>query len=79
MTTSMAQTSISTLLGDQADSLLNHKCTTISKELIHTPGPDFIDRVFAQTNRSPQVLRSTTEYLQSWSFGRHRIHEHFAC
>jgi len=58
MTTSMAQTSISTLLGDQADSLLNHKCTTISKELIHTPGPDFIDRVFAQTNRSPQVLRS---------------------
>ena len=54
----MAQTSISTLLGDQADSLLNHKCTTISKELIHTPGPDFIDRVFAQTNRSPQVLRS---------------------
>ena len=58
MTTSMAKTSISTLLGDQADSLLNHKCTTISKELIHTPGPDFIDRVFAQTNRSPQVLRS---------------------
>jgi len=58
MTTSMAQNSISSLLGDQADSLLNHQCTTISKELIHTPGPDFVDRVFAQTNRSPQVLRS---------------------
>lgn len=58
MTTSMAQTSISSLLGDQADSLLNHQCKTISKDLIHTPGPDFIDRVFAQSNRTPQVLRS---------------------
>jgi class I fructose-bisphosphate aldolase len=54
----MAQTSISSLLGDQADSLLNHQCKTISKDLIHTPGPDFIDRVFAQSNRTPQVLRS---------------------
>jgi len=46
------------LLGDKADSLLNHTCKTISKEQIHLPGADFVDRVFMQTNRNPQVLRS---------------------
>jgi len=46
------------LLGNEADSLLNHSCSTISKNDLHLPGPDFIDRVFAQTNRSPQVLRN---------------------
>ena len=46
------------LLGKDADSLLNHKCATISKDMIHAPGPDFIDRTFALSNRNPQVLRS---------------------
>src|ERR1700741_5380299 len=46
------------LLGSQADGLLNHSCKTISKENIHQPGADFVDRIFAQTNRNPQVLRS---------------------
>ena len=46
------------LLGDKAESLLNHECKTISKDLLHAPGPNFVDQVFAQTNRSPQVLRS---------------------
>jgi class I fructose-bisphosphate aldolase len=46
------------LLGDKAESLLNHECKTISKDLLHVPGPNFVDQVFAQTNRSPQVLRS---------------------
>jgi class I fructose-bisphosphate aldolase len=54
----MASSNIISLLGNDADSLLNHTCKTIAKEHIHLPGPDFIDRVFAQTNRSPQVLRS---------------------
>jgi fructose-bisphosphate aldolase, class I len=54
----MQSNNISQLLGDQAELLLNHECKTISKDLIHAPGPDFIDRVFAQSNRSPQVLRS---------------------
>ena len=49
---------IEELLGSQAENLLNHECKTISKDLIHLPGSDFIDRVMAQTNRSPQVLRS---------------------
>jgi class I fructose-bisphosphate aldolase len=46
------------LLGASADSLLNHTCKTISKEHIHLPGPDFVDRIFMGSNRSPQVLRS---------------------
>lgn len=46
------------LLGDQADSLLQHTSQTISKDLLHLPGPDFVDRVFAPSDRSAQVLRS---------------------
>jgi fructose-bisphosphate aldolase, class I len=49
---------LTTLLGDKAEFLLDHVCGTIDKKLIHQPGPDFVDRVFAQTNRTPQVLRS---------------------
>ncbi|MEK0421451.1 MAG: class I fructose-bisphosphate aldolase [Bacteroidetes bacterium] len=54
----MANSNIISLLGNESDNLLNHTCKTISKEHLHLPGADFIDRVFAQTNRSPQVLRS---------------------
>lgn len=54
----MSISKIQELLGNDADSLLNHTSKTISKENIHLPGGDFVDRVFAQTNRSPQVLRS---------------------
>ena len=46
------------LLGSNADSLLNHECKTVSKDLIHLPGGDFIDRVFINTNRNNQVLRN---------------------
>lgn len=59
----MASTTLSTnkiaeLLGTQADHLLNHTCKTISKDYLHLPGPDFMDRAFNPTNRTPQVLRS---------------------
>ncbi len=55
------------LLGTDADPLLNHTCTTIDKAALHLPGPDFIDRVVAQTDRSVPVLRN----LQSiFSHGR---------
>ncbi|WP_162054964.1 class I fructose-bisphosphate aldolase [Pontibacter pamirensis] len=45
-------------LGQDADSLLLHESKTFGKEQLHLPGPDFVDRIFAQTNRSPQVLRN---------------------
>lgn len=54
----MSINKIEELLGSERDHLLNHECKTISKDLIHLPGADFIDRVFKDTNRSPQVLRS---------------------
>lgn len=49
---------ITELLGKDADSLLTHQSKTISKDMLHQPGPDFIDRTFAHSNRNPQVLRS---------------------
>lgn len=49
---------IKTLLGNQADSLLNHKCTTIDKSQLHQPGADFVDRIFMPTNRNINVLRN---------------------
>mgnify|MGYP006270601841 CR=1 FL=1 len=45
------------LLGADADSLLTHKAI-LPKERLVLPGPDFIDRVFCQTDRSASVLRS---------------------
>ncbi|MES2285252.1 MAG: class I fructose-bisphosphate aldolase [Bacteroidota bacterium] len=54
----MANKKIEELLGSNADSLLNHHCKTISKDSIHQPGADFVDRIFTYTNRNPQVLRS---------------------
>lgn len=49
---------IQELLGDDAETLLNHQSTTISKENLHIPGGDFVDRVWADSDRSPAVLRS---------------------
>ncbi|MBA7715035.1 Fructose-bisphosphate aldolase class 1 [subsurface metagenome] len=47
------------LLGkEQADNLLTHKCTTIGKERLKIPSPDFIDQVFIVSDRSPNVLRN---------------------
>ncbi|HXW60133.1 MAG TPA: class I fructose-bisphosphate aldolase, partial [Myxococcota bacterium] len=49
--------SIEELLGENA-SLLTHQCKTIGKERLALPGPDFIDRVMSETDRSPGVLRN---------------------
>jgi len=49
---------IQNVLGAEADSLLNHTCGTVTKDLLHLPGPDFIDRVFSITDRPVTVLRN---------------------
>ncbi|HKA19193.1 MAG TPA: class I fructose-bisphosphate aldolase [Blastocatellia bacterium] len=49
---------IERILGDEAESLLTHQCRTIPKEMLHLPGPDFIDRIMVATDRRPQVLRN---------------------
>ncbi|QZZ19979.1 class I fructose-bisphosphate aldolase [Leptothermofonsia sichuanensis E412] len=61
-----APQSIESWLGDEADYLLNYTAK-VSKDLIHLPGPDFVDRVFVQTDRNPQVLRNLQ---QLYSHGR---------
>ncbi|HEV8514243.1 MAG TPA: class I fructose-bisphosphate aldolase [Cyclobacteriaceae bacterium] len=54
----MSQNKIAELLGKDAESLLTHKSKTISKDQLHLPGPDFVDRIFSQSNRSTQTIRS---------------------
>ena len=49
-------TQIAQLLGDKADYLLNFKSPKISKERLHVPGPDFVDRVFSVSDRNNRVL-----------------------
>jgi class I fructose-bisphosphate aldolase len=46
------------LLGNDSDYLLNHRCATISKEHLYLPGPDFVDRVAADSDRPIRVLRN---------------------
>jgi class I fructose-bisphosphate aldolase len=48
---------IRSLLGDDADDLLSHESKGIPKDDLTLPGPDFIERVLAASDRSPQVLR----------------------
>jgi class I fructose-bisphosphate aldolase len=45
-------------LGADAAHLLQHECKTISKDHLHLPGPDYVDRAYGLSDRSPQVLRS---------------------
>jgi fructose-bisphosphate aldolase, class I len=49
---------IADLLGNEADTLLNHKCTTVPKEQLHLPSADWVDRNFALSDRPTPVLRS---------------------
>ncbi|MEO6026185.1 MAG: class I fructose-bisphosphate aldolase [Candidatus Binatia bacterium] len=49
---------IQELLGGNGDSLLKHTCRTIPKETLHAPGPDFLDRVWIDSDRKPPVLRN---------------------
>jgi fructose-bisphosphate aldolase (EC 4.1.2.13) len=56
-------TDIVKLLGDEADKLLKHECRGIPKARLHLPGADFVDRVVAQSDRKPAVLRNLAALL----------------
>jgi len=49
---------IEALLGSEAESLLGHECKTVSKDQLHLPGPDWVDRIFGVSDRPVPVLRS---------------------
>jgi class I fructose-bisphosphate aldolase len=56
-------TDIMNLLGADAAGLLQHVCKGIPRELLHLPGPDFVDRIVAPSDRSPGVMRSLQQFF----------------
>ena len=61
---------IITLLGEESQFLLEHTCNTIKKEALHLPGPDFIDRVMASTDRNNNVLRNLQSVFDHGRLGQ---------
>ena len=61
-------TDIQTLLGDKAESLLGFNSPKISRERLHLPGPDFMDRVFAHSDRNNRVLNNL-----GWMYNHGRL------
>src|SRR5258708_5560405 len=62
-------TNIASILGPDAAALLGYESKTVSKSKLHLPGPDFMDRVFSQTDRSPVVLRNFQTILNHGRLG----------
>ena len=59
---------IESILGEER-SLLSHQCKTISRDSLHLPGPDFVDRIWALSDRSPRVLRSLQSLFDTGRLG----------
>jgi len=58
MATDLTTSRLEELLGDDAESLLQHKSETFPASSLHLPGPDFVDRVLADSDRSTATLRN---------------------
>ncbi len=52
------------ILGNESDNLLNHVSRHIDASSLHLPGPDFVDRVWVESDRTPRVLSAMTQMLQ---------------
>lgn len=59
----MAKPDVTSILGEQAESLLGHSCTTIDKSMLHLPSPTVIDDIYSQTDRPIRVLRNLASML----------------
>src|SRR4051812_25752676 len=68
MSATSAISQLESILGSEA-SLLEHQCKTIPKEQLHLPGPDFVDRVLAITDRSPRVLGALQTLINTGRLG----------
>jgi len=62
-------TNIRELLGKDADALLSHESKTVSKNALYLPGPDFIDRVFSNSDRNLNVMRNFQTMLNHGRLG----------
>lgn len=51
-------TDIQAVLGEESESLLAHVCQGIPADMLHPPGPDFVDRIVSNSDRSPRVMRN---------------------
>lgn len=60
-----AHSEIRSLLGEEADALLSYQARGFNKADLYLPGPDYIDRVFTHTDRTPTVLRNYQHILDS--------------
>lgn len=61
---------LESLLGDDAQYLLEHECKTIPKSQLHLPGPDFVDRILLGSDRSPAVMRNMQTFFNAGRLGR---------
>jgi fructose-bisphosphate aldolase, class I len=61
---------IEDLLGAETQTLLEHRCKGISQDVLHLPGPDWLDRVHAASDRPPAVLRSLQQILSHGRLAR---------
>ncbi|MBS0620757.1 MAG: class I fructose-bisphosphate aldolase [Verrucomicrobia bacterium] len=65
----MSLAQIEKWLGSKGKDLLTHVCKTIPKEKLHAPGPDWVDRIFAPSDRNIRVLRSLQALLSHGRLG----------
>jgi len=70
METSGGIKAIADVLGADARALLEHRCEGIPRETLHLPGPDFVDRVHAASDRPVPVLRSLQQLLDGGRLGK---------
>jgi len=61
----MTYNEITALLGKENEALFSHTCNTISKNNLHLPSPDFIDKVFCISNRNAQTLRNLSSLFNT--------------
>ncbi len=63
MSTVTSASKVEEILGADAAPLLQHQCKTIPKENLHLPGPDYVDRIYAASDRPARVLTSLQALL----------------
>lgn len=62
-------TDVFRLLGDATETLLEHECETIPKDRLYLPGPDFVDRAWGTSDRSPRVRRNMQALFEHGRLG----------
>lgn len=60
---------IEKILGKEAGDLLGHQCQTVSKDQLHLPGPDYVERVLGPSDRSPTVMRNMQTIFNTGRLG----------